>query len=79
MDVGVGVGVEDVLEVEEVVEVAGGGVNTGLGVLWTLEVAVELELVAAAAVVGLLLEGVETASCVDEEICEETVLVVTEL
>jgi len=72
MDVGVGVG--DVLVVDEVVEVAGGGVNTGVGVLDTLEV--ELELVAALVVAEMLLEDVVTASCVDEEVCEETALVI---
>ena len=78
MDVGVGVGVEDVLEVEEVVEVAGGGVNTGVGELETLELELELELVVAL-VVGVMLLGDDvTASGVDEEVCEETALV-TEL
>jgi len=78
MVVGVGVGVEDVLEVEEVVEVAGGGVNTGVGELETLELELELELVAALVVGVTLLEDDVTATDVDEEVCEETALM-TEL
>jgi len=76
------VGVAEAPEVDDVVVVAGGGVNTGAGVLDTLEEAVELELelelVAALAVAEILPEDVVTGTGVDEEVCVETSLV-TEL
>lgn len=66
---------------EDVVVVAGGGVNTGVVVLDALEVEVELELelVAALVVAEILLEDVVTATGVEEDGCEETTLVMTEL
>jgi len=70
----VGVGVAEVLEVVEVVVGAGGDGITGTGVLCMLEIV----LLVVLEVAGTLLEVVVTASCVDEEVCEDT-LVVTAL
>jgi len=70
----VGVGVAEVLEVVEVVVGAGGDGITGTGVLCMLEIV----LLVVLEVAGTLLEVVMTASCVDEEVCEDT-LVVTAL